>query len=282
MIYLIKLKNGNVFEGIRKDDSGHYIFDKMEDFPTDLLDLCKDTSGVFESGNITYVYGYTFNKDVPKELATEFRNALKHKFNNSDLFYDNSVFDFVEDGVFALDRYKRLEDFKVLITVRPIHDEISLLYYVDTIITEYSSTSFVTFDLIKKLCSEVTFDENKAFDALRQTTKYSNKSDSALRRIVHNITLELQRVIKKDPMARFQMKRYMPVVARVGFSSFVKFKNEFDEQLYKNLENGTDVLICDDFATSGSTLKEMRNFLMGVNPNNNITAFALINQNRNY
>jgi hypoxanthine phosphoribosyltransferase len=62
----------------------------------------------------------------------------------------------------------------------------------------------------------------------------------------------------------------------------VKFKNEFDEQLYKNLENGTDVLICDDFATSGSTLREMRDFLMSVNPNNNITAFALINQNRNY
>lgn len=282
MIYLIELKSGNVFEGIRKDDSGHYVFDKMEDFPTDLLDLCKDTSGVFESNDITYVYGYTFNKDVPKELATEFRNALKHKFNNSDLFYDNSVFDFVEDGVFALDRYKRLEDFKVLITVRPTHGEISLLDYVDTIITEYSSISFVTFDLIKRLCSEVTFDENKAFDALRKTTKYSNKSDSTLKKIVHNITLELQRVIKKDPMARFQMKRYMTVVARVGFSSFLKFKNKFDEQLYKNLENGTDVLICDDFATSGSTLREMRDFLMSVNQNNNITAFALINQNRNY
>lgn len=282
MIDLIRLKNGIIFEGIRKDDSGHFVFDKLEDFPTDLLDLCKDTSGVYESNDITYVYGYTFNKNVPKELATEFRNALKHKFNNSDLFYDDSVFDFVEDGVFALDRYKRLEDFRVLITVRPTYGENSLLDYIDTIITDYSDTSFVTFDLIKKLCSEVTFDEEKEFKAMKQTSKYSNKSDKALRKIVHNITLELKRVIKKDPMARFQMKRYMPIVARVGFSSFLKFKNELDEQIYKNLEKGTDVLICDDFVTSGSTLKEMKNFLMSINPDNNITSFALINQNRNY
>lgn len=279
---MIKLKNGNIYEGIRKDESGHYIFDKIEDFPTDLLCLAKDTSGVHESSGITYVYGYTFNDNVPKEVAKDFRNALKHEFNNTDLFYDDSVFDFVQDGVFLLDKYKRLEDFKVLITVRPTYDENSLLDYIDTIITDYSDTCFVTFDLIKRICSEVTFDEEKAFNALRNTGKYANKSDASLRKIVHNITVELARTIKRNPDAKFQIKKYMPVVARVGFSSFLKFKNETDEQIYKNLERGTDVLICDDFVTSGSTLNEMKNFLMSVNPNNNITAFALINQNRNY
>ena len=84
---MIKLKNGNIYEGIRKDESGHYIFDKIEDFPTDLLCLAKDTSGVHESNGITYVYGYTFNDNVPKEIAKDFRNALKHEFNNTVYFY---------------------------------------------------------------------------------------------------------------------------------------------------------------------------------------------------
>ena len=71
-------------------------------------------------------------------------------------------------------------------------------------------------------------------------------------------------------------------MARVGFSNFLKFKNEWDERTYRNLENGTDILVADDFVTSGSTLKEMIDLLTSVNPNNKITAFAFINQLREY
>ena len=269
-------------EGIRKDETGHYIFDKRKDFPTDLMDLAKDTSGVYTSDDITYIYGYTFKENVPKDVARDFRNALKHEFENTDLFYDDSVFDFVEDGVFALDKYKRIEDFKVLITVRPTNEEKSLLDYVENIIMDYSNTGFVTMALIKRLCSEVTFDEDKAFRALRKTEKYRSTPNKRLKEIVHNITLKLQKIIQDNPEARFQMKRYSPVVARVGFSSFLKFRNNLEEQIYKDLESGTEVLICDDFVTTGSTLKEMKNYLQTINPNNNITAFALINQKRNY
>ena len=95
-------------------------------FRRTLMDLAKDTSGVYTSDDITYIYGYTFKENVPKDVARDFRNALKHEFENTDLFYDDSVFDFVEDGVFALDKYKRIEDFKVLITVRPTNEEKSL------------------------------------------------------------------------------------------------------------------------------------------------------------
>ena len=63
---------------------------------------------------------------------------------------------------------------------------------------------------------------------------------------------------------------------------FLKFKNEWDERTYRNLENGTDILVADDFVTFGSTLKEMIDLLTSVNPNNKITAFAFINQLREY
>lgn len=282
---MIKLNNNDndfIYEGIRLDDTGHYVFDKLEDFPTDLLCLAKDTSGIHESDNITYIYGYTFNNNVPKELQRDFRNALKHEFDNSDLFYDDSVYDFVEDGVFALDRYKKLEDFKVLVTVRPTSGENSLLDYISSIIMDYTQTGFLTFGFLKKLCSEVTFDEEKAFKTLKNTEKYGIKSDAEIRKIVHRITKQLDRTIRTNPNELFQIKRYSPVLARIGFSSFLRFKNKFEENVYRNLENGTDVLICDDFVTSGSTLSEMRSFLTAINPNNKITAFALINQQRQY
>ena len=230
---MIRLDNSEfIHEGIRLDDTGHYVFDKLKDFPTDLLCLTKDTSGVHESNDITYVYGYRFNDNVPKDLQKDFRNALKHEFDNSDLFYDDSVYDFVEDGVFALDRYKRLEDFKVLITVRPTSGGDSLLDYISTIIMDYTQTGFLTFGLLKKLCSDVVFDEEKAFNALKNTDKYGNMSDSEVRKIVHKITKQLSRTVRTNPDELFQIKRYSPVLARVGFSSFLRFKNKFEEDIY--------------------------------------------------
>ena len=271
-----------ITDGVRIDDNGRYIFDKFNDFPTDIMDLNNDVSGVYESDDITYVYAYSFKEGVSKEIQKGFRDALKHNFKSTDLFYTDSVFDFVEDGVFRLDAIKRIDTFDVLVVVRPTGNDESLLDLVVTLVEEYAKTCFVTIGLIKKMLSEVTFDEEKAFIALKNTEKYGDKTDAQIRREIAGIVRNIQKRIKNNPLELFQMKRFLPSAARKGFSDFLKFKTEQDERLFRRLEKGTEVLICDDFVTSGSTLKEMKSFLESINPNVNITAFALINQNRQY
>ena len=41
-------------EGVRKDESGHYVFDYDFDFDEDIIMLCDDTSEVKSVGDLTY------------------------------------------------------------------------------------------------------------------------------------------------------------------------------------------------------------------------------------
>ena len=48
------------------------------------------------------------------------------------------------------------------------------------------------------------------------------------------------------------------------------------------MESGTEALICDDFITSGSTVREMERYLHSINPNVKMTVFVLVDQLREY
>ena len=87
-------------------------------------------------------------------------------------------------------------------------------------------------------------------------------------------------MLKKDEV--FTMKHYQPVRGRAGFIDFLKFPTPKHQAFYEALKNGTEVLICDDFMTSGSTIKEIIRFLNSINANTNISVFVLIDQYRKY
>ena len=263
-------------EGIRKDETGHYVFDKKFDEITDIIELCTDTSGKVESDGITCYYGYEFNTNVDNKTIKEFRDNLKHCLDNNSVFYGDEVFDFVEDGLFSLDKYKKLQDFGVLITVKSTHSGKSLFDMMEYVMSEYNGKDFITLQLIKRLCNDVLFDKDKARQALRNSQEYKNKSDKKIDFLLNMIEQRFNEEKRKGNV--FKIKKYVPVVARVGFSNFVTFKSKEDEQVYKELEKGTDVLICDDFITSGSTVKEIKKYLDIINPNNNVYIFALIKQ----
>lgn len=267
-------------DGVRKDENGKYRFDKKVDLDTDIIELTKDISGEKVANNLRYFYAYEFKNDTTPRQQKEFRDALKYNIENTDYFYTEEVADFVEDGVFRLDEYKRLDKFKVLVSVKPTFTgSNTLLDWIEIYINEYSSTGIISFELLKKLISEVTFDKRKAYESLRNTTKYGRYSDNELKNIVNKVAIKFN---KADPNKIFAIKEYLPVALREGFINYLKFKDEETEQLYRNLDAGTEVLIVDDFITSGSTLKEIIRFLNAVNPNNKITAFAFLNQLREY
>lgn len=269
-------------DGVRKDDKGRFIFDKKTDLTTDIIELTKDVSGIKHTHNLTYIYAYEFRDGVDSDTQKEFRDALKYNIENTDYYYTDEVHDFVEDGVFRLDKYKRLDTFKVLVSVKPTFTEQNtLLDWITIYINDYSSTGIISFELLKRIVKEVRFDRQKAFDALKRTKRYGSKSDKYLWKLVDKVDKQFK-LNKANSISLFKIKEYAPVVIREGFMDYLKFRNDEEKEIYCNLVKGTEVLIIDDFITSGSTMKEIIRFLNTINPNNNITAFAFMNQLREY
>ena len=268
-------------EGVRKDESGHYVFDYDFDFDTDIIRLCTDTSGIKQTDTLTYYYGFEFNPKSTDKQQKDFRNALKHKIGNDSVFYGEEATRFVEDGIYALDEMKRLDDFSVVISTASTYGEKTLSGLMCQIIWDLCSvdTNVYNMQLIKKFCTDVTFDENRAREALLKTKRYGKRQN-----MIDEVILSLKNQFEeaKREGGLFKIKRYKPVAGRYGFIDFLLFGNPQDQETYERLKEGTEVLICDDFITSGSTIAEIIRFLNAVNPNNKISVFVLINQMRDY
>ena len=267
-------------EGIRKDDNGHYIFDNDLDFDTDIIYLNKDLSGMKTTNNLTYYYAYTFNPKTSGKLQKQFRTDLKHSFTDPNVFYGDEAFEFVENGILHLDSMKKLNSFDAVITTANYYGEHTLAGKMAMFIWDEvpDTTSCGNIQLIKKMTQEVTFDENRAREALAKTNKYSTEYDRE--QAIEELKNQFEIAKKKDEI--FTMKHYQPVHGRAGFIDFLKFPTPKHQAFYEALKNGTEVLICDDFMTSGSTIKEIIRFLNSINANTNISVFVLIDQYRKY
>lgn len=273
----MKLK---IDEGIRKDETGHYIFDKDFDFDKDIIKLCTNTSGTKQIGNVTIYYGFEFNNKASSKEQKEFRDALKHKITDDDVFYGEEARRFVQDGIYNMDEMKSLSDFGVVISTASTYGEKTLTGLMCQICWDEMPDRIpcCNLRLLKKFCKDVTFDEKKAKEALMKTLKYADEEDA--NEAVENLKKQFNKAIKDGGL--FKMKIYQPVAGRIGFMDFLKFETPAHQELYRTLKEGTEVLICEDFITSGSTVNEIIRFLNTINPNNKVSVFVLINQLRDY
>lgn len=280
----------NYNEGIRKDNTGHYVFDYETDLTTDLISLTNDQTGVKTVGDLTYYFGFRFNDGIPGPEKTEFRKAIKHGMENGRLFYNEAVFDFAEDALIRLNQLKCLNDFSMVFSTSKTYREKSLVGTMCRLLWEYVEPNVGTYDkfhleLFKKHCRDVTFDEKRADEALAKTNKYSDAKKRAeaiehLKDIFKDAIADDIRA-NDDTKGLFTMKMYMPVVGRTGFIDFLKFRNEEDQKLYEELRGSDEVLICDDFLTTGSTINEMKRLLKSINPDVKISVYVLVDQQTN-
>lgn len=267
-----------ILEGVRGDKTGRYEFDKQVDLDTDILDLHNNTHGHDLIGNIDLIYGYTFNKNANKLSIKKFRDCIKHELCNTEIFASEDILDFVEDGILSIDSYKNLEDFHVVVSVKPSDSNNSLFGIMKYVLSDYGYSDLIDIELLKRLCSEVEFDREKAYNAIKSQRDSSHKKyNKSIDYWLNDIEKMFELQKKKGNV--FKIKLYKPIVARCGFTNFVKFKTKEDEVIYRELEAGTNVLILDDFFTSGSTINEISRYPTMINPDNKITAFTLIKQN---
>ena len=267
-----------LLDGVRLSDSGKYEFCKSFDLQDDLILLSKDVSGITETNSLSYFYAYEFNPDATRHDVESFRHALKNSLDNQNIFDMEDIHDFVMFGLLRLDKHIRLDKFKVAVMSESSKTS-TVLTILDSLLYEHLDGEITTLKLIKNLCRDVVFDRERARTALENTEKYRGKK-KAIEHALDNIERQFHSL--QGTNKAFKMKLYSPVVARIGFTNIFRFKTQEQEDIYRQLESGTNVLLCDDFITSGSTVKEMQDVLNSINPNNKLTVFILINQLRNY
>lgn len=274
----------NYNEGVRLDDSGHYIFDYEKDFESDIIKLTSGTGGQGTLNNEPFYYAYELNDNVKPNIQKAFRDALKHKMTDKHVFFSEQAFDFVECGIGRMYSMRSMDDFSLVISTATHYGEKTLaglmcVYIWDTVKSTVETYDKFHLELFKKHCQEVTFDEERARKALMQTTRYGKDIRKVDDAIEHIKGLFEQAKIKND---LFTMKAYKPVIGRAGFIDFLKFKDDADQNVYRNLRAGKEVLICDDFLTSGATIEEIKRFLRTINPDVKLSVFVLVNQLRSY
>lgn len=259
--------NGHLYEGISIDKNNNIVFNWNKDNKNnDVIYLDISTSGEFNDDGIKYIYGYKYAPNVTQAQKKLVRDFIKAGNTSRDIEH------FVENAVLEIEHIKPLNSFGALVRVKPSKYP-SILSQIENTLTSYAEVPYYRFELIKQTYDKVSFNREKAYELLVASGLSEISAEDSIN-FVENKFEQL-----KASGELFQMKRFLPTAIRGAFHDFLLFENEFQRKLYERLQN-IDVLIYDDFLTSGSTIKEIIGYLKSFSPNNTLTVFVLINQRR--
>lgn len=255
-----------IYEGVRVDNKGNVVFNwKYDDRSTDCLLLDGLEANEFNENGVKYVYGYNYTTKATREEKKIIRTFLKNVENFEE------VDDFVDNGVLKLNAIADIRMFDAFVYVKP-RKPLSLMSRISEHLLDYSTPFSTSFELVKKCYNEVTFDRNK----LIQELSCLGWKEVDIEDTVNSVEYRFKKL--KQSGSLFEMKKFIPRQVRVAFTDFMKFSTEEQKELFLTLQ-GANILVYDDFLTSGSTVKEIVRYLTSINSDNNITIFVLVNQN---
>lgn len=250
---------------------GKYVnFDFNEDSSTDIVKLKNQSYGEYDDDGVTYIYGYSYTSNARKTDTDYFRDFIKGRITPR-VWTNQDVEDFIRYGVLAIEQYMNFSDFGAIVNLVP-RETSSTVGMIRRQLMEYIETGTIQFHMIKQAYRNVTFDADLAADAMRKSGHFTE--DDIRREIAYTIKKfnEL-----KAGNKLFEIKRFIPKELRAGFLNYFKFKSEEERAIFEKLQ-GVNVLIYDDFLTSGSTIKEVIRYLRAINNNNTLTVFVLVKQ----
>lgn len=253
-----------LYEGVQVDNEGNIKFNFKKDDDKDIIHLDTDVSGQFMDNDIRYVYGYKYTNKATNQQKKIFRDFIKSGKKTSD------IEEFVETAIMKLDVVQSINTFGALVSIKSTSYP-SVVSIIANYLHSYMNPPFLTFELVKQMYKEVQFNTQIALEAL--LNKGWNEVDAEDE--INFIETKFNTLKQEGQL--FQIKRFVPIEIRQGFTNFLRFKNDRQKQTYEKLQ-GIDVLIYDDFLTSGSTIKEIIRYLKSINPNNTLTVFVLVNQ----
>lgn len=253
--------------GVFVDEHNHIQFNWNKDkLYRDVVFLNKPSNGFVTKDGVIIVYAYSLNPNCPSEVLSEFRKKFKHPDMTTD------VRTFVENGLNVLDEFIPLSEIDVAMHIKPTDDrKPSILGEVENQLLNKPTTKCIGYRLVKETYEHVKFDVDKARKFLIDEGIQRDRIEAILDR-----TVTLFNELKKTNRL-FEMKRFSPRPIRFAFSDYLKFDSEEEYNAYHMLQ-GVNVVIYDDFITSGATIKEAARYLGSINPTNTVIAFALIRQ----
>lgn len=258
-----------VFCGVHIE-SGHPVFTWVRDVQSDIITLETSCSGEFNSDDIRYIYAYEYTDVATQNDKKIFRDYLKGRTDAAFIFSEDAE-EFVERGVLKLDTYINLSTIGALVCTQPTTTP-ALTDLIQSYLMSIATGYACSFDLIKQTYENVSFDAERAYAALERSGRYSKAQiDSEIR-----FTVSKFESLKSSGQL-FQMKRFIPPEIRAGFMDYLRFGSDEERDVYISLQ-GVDVLIYNDFITSGSTVREIIRYLKSFNDTNTLTVFILVKQ----
>lgn len=258
-----------IYAGITVDDNNNIRFNWKNDSDEDVIMLADDISGQFVTDRVKNIYGYAYSKNASASEKKLTRDYLKSLGHSVTMDHEN-IYEFVERGVLRIEKYANFNDFGATIHIESSRSP-SLVDVISEYISEYTVGIHTDFTLVKKTYQDVEFDESKAYAALLAANYIPEQADREIKFTVNKFES------LKSSGELFQVKRFIPKPIRAGFLNFLKFKTESERKVYESLQ-GVNVLIFDDFLTSGSTIAELVRYLRSIHDKNMLTAFVLVKQ----
>lgn len=258
-----------IYGGLQFVDGSPVFNWKQDDMDHDVVCLAHESSGTFDEDGVRYIYGYKYQSNKNSDGRVLFRQFIKHASPNT--YKSEDVSDFIEMGVLQIEEFAKFNNFGALVHVEPSHSP-SLVDEIGWYISEHTNCPYFDYTLVKRLCSEVTID-NEKLDRVLKRLHYGRTRREIKIAEIHKEFEDL----KKSGATLVEMKHVNPSPIRTAFSEFLKFKDEDQRVAYSALQ-GVDVLIYDDLWTSGSTVKEIVRPLRSVHDNNRLTVFVLVKQ----
>lgn len=263
-------KKFKIFAGVTIGEDDNIDFNWTSDSSDDVVSLAEDTSGQFDSDGVRFVYGYEYAPNATGKDKKLFRTFLKTLPRTSDGLYSENIDEFVERAVLRLDERYSLQSFGATVHIES-STQPSLVDVMRGFLWEYLKNADIDFELVKEAYENVKFDSEKALQALIDAGYSTGRAEKQVERVLSRFEQF------KEEGKLFQMKSFLPREIRGAFTDFLKFKTEHERKTYEALQ-GVNVLIFDDFMTSGTTVKEVIRYLRAIHDENTLTVFVLIKQ----
>ena len=232
----VRLFEQFVEEGVRKTDGG-YEFDWMTDLPDDLMSLrFSKYSGRTQKvagtdTTYTYYYAYHLDKSASSTDLMKAIKTLESSISTKDLqmFVNKAVMGF--DSTFGSTNYSAI--------VSPESSSLVLKELTSQLAKKSGVAELFNDSFVKAASTDVKLDVEKV-DKLPENTK------KEVMRMFGKVT---------QPGRPFKIKDIFSS-HRKFFKDFILFNTEKDRHLVNSVE-GQDVILVDDYKTSGTTIKEM-------------------------
>lgn len=232
----IRLFEQFVEEGVRKTDAG-YEFDWMTDLPQDLMSLkfskYSNRTQKVAGSDTTYTYYYAYHLDK-SDGSTDLMKAVKtleSSISSKDLQM------FVNKAVMGFDTTFGSTNFSAI--VAPQSSSLVLKELVSQLEKKSGVAELFIDSFVKAASTDIQLDVEKV-DKLPEKTK------KEVLRVFNKVT---------QPGRPFKIKDIYSM-QRKFFKDFILFNTKKDRHLVNSVE-GQDIILVDDFKTTGTTIKEM-------------------------